>query len=104
MVFNFCALLVKSNDVVQKNISPFQWFDNVPLRFLIFDKRSKKFVSNPLSADTPMFVTHQLNAYEDAHGNLIADMITYNTAGPYLKALYRDYLLTRNHTTPITIS
>uniref|UniRef100_A0A914EAL4 Uncharacterized protein n=1 Tax=Acrobeloides nanus TaxID=290746 RepID=A0A914EAL4_9BILA len=97
-------MFVKSNDVVQKSISPFQWFDNVPLRFLIFDKRSKKFVSNPLSADTPMFVTHQLNAYEDAHGNLIADMITYNNADPYLKDLYRDYLLTRNQVDPNTVS
>lgn len=32
-----------------------------------------------------MFVTHQLNAYEESEGTLIADMVVYDSHDPYVK-------------------
>ena len=45
-------------------------------RFLIFNKKSKKFVTQkPIEANSAMFISHQLNAYEIVGENLVADMV-----------------------------
>uniref|UniRef100_A0A915DB20 Methyltransferase FkbM domain-containing protein n=1 Tax=Ditylenchus dipsaci TaxID=166011 RepID=A0A915DB20_9BILA len=38
------------------------------------------------------FITHQLNAYESLEGNIIADMIVYDSHDPYVKYFYTDFL------------
>lgn len=42
-----------------------------------------------------MFVTHQLNAYEESDGTLIADMIVYDSHDPYVKYFYTDFLISQ---------
>ncbi|RCN42157.1 hypothetical protein ANCCAN_11899, partial [Ancylostoma caninum] len=52
------------------------FYDMVPLRFLIFNKKTKQFaVEQPLEVFPSMFITHQLNAYDSPDGNIVADMV-----------------------------
>jgi carotenoid cleavage dioxygenase-like enzyme len=49
---------------------------DVPVRFLIFDKIQKRFLTEePIEADMASFITHQFNAYEEDDGTIVADMI-----------------------------
>ncbi|KAI6241616.1 hypothetical protein M3Y99_00322000 [Aphelenchoides fujianensis] len=69
------------------------FYDMVPMRFLIFEKKSKKWMTQkPFEVFPSMFVTHQLNAYEDSDGSVIADMIVYDSHDPYVKYFYTDFL------------
>ncbi|KIH54798.1 hypothetical protein ANCDUO_15054, partial [Ancylostoma duodenale] len=52
------------------------FYDMVPLRFLIFNKKTKQFaMEQPLEVFPSMFITHQLNAYDSPDGNIVADMV-----------------------------
>ncbi|CAD5222417.1 unnamed protein product [Bursaphelenchus xylophilus] len=72
------------------------FYDMVPMRFLIFDKNTKQWITQkPFEVFPSMFVTHQLNAYEDTNGNLVADMVVYDSHDPYVKYFYTDFLTSR---------
>lgn len=48
------------------------------LRFLVFNKRTKQFMTTkPLEVFPSMFVTHQLNAFDAADGTISADMVRF---------------------------
>ncbi|CAI4223079.1 unnamed protein product [Auanema sp. JU1783] len=67
--------------------------DMVPIRFLIFNKKTKQFsTQKPLEVFPSMFVTHQLNAFEKPDGNIVADMVVYDSPDPYMKYFYTDFL------------
>ncbi|KAI3413938.1 hypothetical protein GPALN_011411 [Globodera pallida] len=69
------------------------FYDMVPMRFLVFDKRTNSWVTQkPLEVFPSMFVTHQLNAFEDLEGNIVADMVVYDSHDPYVKYFYTDFL------------
>ncbi|KAL3068462.1 hypothetical protein niasHT_030753 [Heterodera trifolii] len=69
------------------------FYDVVPMRFLVFDKRTNSWLTQkPLEVFPSMFVTHQLNAFEDSEGNIVADMIVYDSHDPYVKYFYADFL------------
>ncbi|GMR63019.1 hypothetical protein PMAYCL1PPCAC_33214, partial [Pristionchus mayeri] len=69
------------------------FYDMVPMRFIIFNKKTLSFMtSKPLEVFPSMFVTHQLNAYENMDGTLTADMVVYENHDPYVKYFYTDFL------------
>ncbi|CAI5454457.1 unnamed protein product [Caenorhabditis angaria] len=69
------------------------FYDMVPMRFLIFNKKTLEFTTQkPLEVFPSMFVTHQLNAFEAEDGNLVADMVVYDSHDPYIKYFYTDFL------------
>ncbi|KAI6235749.1 hypothetical protein M3Y95_00084400 [Aphelenchoides besseyi] len=69
------------------------FYDMVPMRFLIFEKKTKTWITQkPFEVFPSMFVTHQLNAYEDSDGSVIADMVVYDSHDPYVKYFYTDFL------------
>ncbi|GMT35793.1 hypothetical protein PFISCL1PPCAC_27090, partial [Pristionchus fissidentatus] len=69
------------------------FYDMVPMRFMIFNKKTKAFMtSKPLEVFPSMFVTHQLNAYENMDGTITADMVVYENHDPYVKYFYTDFL------------
>ncbi|EGT43206.1 hypothetical protein CAEBREN_11287 [Caenorhabditis brenneri] len=69
------------------------FYDMVPMRFLIFNKKTLEFTTQkPLEVFPSMFVTHQLNAFEADDGNLVADMVVYDSHDPYVKYFYTDFL------------
>ncbi|EYC34593.1 hypothetical protein Y032_0001g485 [Ancylostoma ceylanicum] len=69
------------------------FYDMVPLRFLIFNKKTKQFaMEQPLEVFPSMFITHQLNAYDSPDGNIVADMVVYDSHDPYVKYFYVDFL------------
>uniref|UniRef100_A0A8R1HX03 Uncharacterized protein n=1 Tax=Caenorhabditis japonica TaxID=281687 RepID=A0A8R1HX03_CAEJA len=69
------------------------FYDMVPMRFLIFNKKTLEFTTpKPLEVFPSMFVTHQLNAFEAEDGNLVADMVVYDSHDPYVKYFYTDFL------------
>ncbi|CAJ0949347.1 unnamed protein product, partial [Mesorhabditis belari] len=69
------------------------FYDMVPMRFLIFNKKTKEWVTpKPLEVFPSMFVTHQLNAFESPDGTITADMVVYDSHDPYVKYFYTDFL------------
>ncbi|VDO60603.1 unnamed protein product [Heligmosomoides polygyrus] len=82
------------HDNIQKGgLWGMDFYDMVPLRFLIFNKKTLEFSSKePLEVFPSMFVTHQLNAYDSPDGNIIADMVVYDSHDPYVKYFYTDFL------------
>ncbi|CAB3400403.1 unnamed protein product [Caenorhabditis bovis] len=69
------------------------FYDMVPMRFLIFNKKTFEFTTpKPLEVFPSMFITHQLNAFEAEDGNLVADMVVYDSHDPYVKYFYTDFL------------
>ncbi|VDM59252.1 unnamed protein product [Angiostrongylus costaricensis] len=69
------------------------FYDMVPLRFLIFNKRTRVFsTEKPLEVFPSMFVTHQLNAYNAPDEIIIADMVVYDSHDSYTKYFYTDFL------------
>jgi len=64
---------------VSRNQSNFLEFaEDVPIRFLIFDKIQKRFITEqPIVAHTAGFMSHQFNAYEEEDGTIVADMMGY---------------------------
>lgn len=69
------------------------FYDMVPMRFLVFNKKTNEFVTEkPLEVFPSMFVTHQLNAFENPDGTLVADMVVYDSHDPYVKYFYTDFL------------
>ncbi|PIO73032.1 retinal pigment epithelial membrane protein [Teladorsagia circumcincta] len=86
--------LSNGHDNIQKGgLWGMDFYDMVPLRFLIFNKKTRQFSSEePLEVFPSMFVTHQLNAYDSPDGNIIADMVVYDSHDPYVKYFYTDFL------------
>ncbi|VDO70789.1 unnamed protein product [Haemonchus placei] len=82
------------HDNIQKGgLWGMDFYDMVPLRFLVFNKKTREFSSKePLEVFPSMFVTHQLNAYDSPDGNIIADMVVYDSHDPYVKYFYTDFL------------
>jgi len=77
VVFNPCILLLgpKAKEV---SFEQMYYFDkNANVKFLIFDKRSKEFLT-PIEYEKAQFISHQFNAYEISDRILVADMITYD--------------------------
>ncbi|CAJ0569108.1 unnamed protein product, partial [Mesorhabditis spiculigera] len=69
------------------------FYDMVPMRFLVFNKKTKEWVTpKPLEVFPSMFVTHQLNAFDSPEGNIVADMVVYDSHDPYVKYFYTDFL------------
>ncbi|KAE9555105.1 hypothetical protein FO519_001680 [Halicephalobus sp. NKZ332] len=72
------------------------FYDMVPMRFLVFNKKTMEFVTQkPMEVFPSMFVTHQLNAFENPDGTLVADMVVYDSHDPYVKYFYTDFLTTQ---------
>uniref|UniRef100_A0AC34GQ50 Uncharacterized protein n=1 Tax=Panagrolaimus sp. ES5 TaxID=591445 RepID=A0AC34GQ50_9BILA len=72
------------------------FYDMVPMRFLVFNKKTGEFTTQkPLEVFPSMFVTHQLNAFENPDGTLVADMVVYDSHDPYVKYFYTDFLTTQ---------
>ncbi|VDL70728.1 unnamed protein product [Nippostrongylus brasiliensis] len=86
--------LTGGHDNIQKGgLWGMDFYDMVPLRFLIFNKKTREFsTKQPLEVFPSMFVTHQLNAYDSPDGNIVADMVVYDSHDPYVKYLYTDFL------------
>lgn len=77
------------SDIMPPN--PDMFYRDVPLRFLVFNKRTKKFeTSKPLEAYPAMWISHQFNAFEKPDGTLIADMIAYDRGNIYSRELNAD--------------
>uniref|UniRef100_A0A914CX00 Uncharacterized protein n=1 Tax=Acrobeloides nanus TaxID=290746 RepID=A0A914CX00_9BILA len=95
ILFNPCDSPANPNATIQApDLNGMVFFENVGIRFLIFDKRNKSFITQtPLETKSAMYVTHQLNAYEINDDLLVADMIPYPNDGPYSEYMYRDFLL-----------
>lgn len=55
----------------------FDWDQSTSVVFLLFDKKSKKFLE-PIESKTPQFFTHQFNSYESAENEVITDLIAYD--------------------------
>ncbi|KAK0396793.1 hypothetical protein QR680_001859 [Steinernema hermaphroditum] len=69
------------------------FYDMVPMRFLVFNKKTGEWsTQKPLEVFPSMFVTHQLNAFENPDGTIYADMIVYDNNDPYVKYFYTDFL------------
>uniref|UniRef100_A0A1I7Z3C5 Carotenoid oxygenase n=1 Tax=Steinernema glaseri TaxID=37863 RepID=A0A1I7Z3C5_9BILA len=69
------------------------FYDMVPMRFLVFNKRTGQWTTEkPLEVFPSMFVTHQLNAFENPDGTIYADMIVYDNNDPYVKYFYTDFI------------
>ncbi|VDD93969.1 unnamed protein product [Enterobius vermicularis] len=69
------------------------FYDMVPMRFLIFNKKLREWsTKKPLEVFPSMFVTHQLNAFDNPDGTISADMIVYDRHDPYVKYFYTDFL------------
>lgn len=50
--------------------------NRIIFRFLIFNKKTHEWVTQkPLEVFPSMFVTHQLNAFENPDGTIVADMV-----------------------------
>ncbi|KAK6765229.1 hypothetical protein RB195_025242 [Necator americanus] len=65
------------------------FYDMVPLRFLLFNKKTREFaMEQPLEVFPSMFITHQLNAYDSPDGNIIADMETIAADFPQINHKY----------------
>lgn len=78
VVFNPCIVLKgpRSPEVTFSQLYKFN--KDTQVTFLVFDKRSKKFVSTlKFDAKLPQFISHQFNAYEVSDKVLVADMIGY---------------------------
>uniref|UniRef100_A0A914DER2 Uncharacterized protein n=1 Tax=Acrobeloides nanus TaxID=290746 RepID=A0A914DER2_9BILA len=72
------------------------FYDMVPMRFLIFNKKTRDWITQkPLEVFPSMFVTHQLNSFENPDGTVVADMIVYDSHDPYVKYFYTDFLTTQ---------
>ncbi|TMS36412.1 hypothetical protein L596_003581 [Steinernema carpocapsae] len=58
------------------------FYDMVPMRFLIFNKKTGQWsTQKPLEVFPSMFVTHQLNAFENPDGTIYADMVSDSPRG-----------------------
>jgi carotenoid cleavage dioxygenase-like enzyme len=48
-------------------------------RFLIFNKKTRDWITQkPLEVFPSMFVTHQLNSFENPDGTVVADMVFFH--------------------------
>ena len=53
--------------------------NNLPLRFMVFDKKQKTWLSpKPIEFTSPQFPSHQWNAYNIDQNTIVADMIVYD--------------------------
>jgi len=79
IVFNPCTLL-KGPKSVDVTFGQFYKFNkDTRVQFMVFDKRKKEFLKSTLVYDkSPMFFSHQFNAYELSDTVLVADMIGYS--------------------------
>ncbi|KAH7719753.1 Protein F49E10.2 a [Aphelenchoides avenae] len=69
------------------------FYDMVPMRFLVFNKEDRTWITQkPMEVFPSMFVTHQLNAFENPDGTVTADMVVYESHDPYVKYFYTDFL------------
>lgn len=79
VVFNPCSLLKGPKSPETKFGSFYKWNQETKVTFLVFDKRSKKFLDTPIIyKGLPQFISHQFNAYEISETKLVADMIGYS--------------------------
>jgi len=87
LVFRTCQLIkpfsyIPENETV---FDPFQrnfWFDwdqKAPVVFLLFDKRSKKFLK-PIEHPSPQFFSHQFTSYEFDNDQVNVDIIGFDFA------------------------
>jgi len=85
---NPCELLKKREEITLKSLYRFD--KNAPVTFLIFDKRTKKFLPPIKYDEQAHFISHQFNAYELSEDVIVADMITYDDF--VYEAVYVDML------------
>uniref|UniRef100_A0AC35U8D3 Carotenoid oxygenase n=1 Tax=Rhabditophanes sp. KR3021 TaxID=114890 RepID=A0AC35U8D3_9BILA len=81
------------NGIQKGGLWGMDFYNMVPVRFLIFNKKTFKWTTEkPLEVFPSMFISHQLNAYEAEDGILVADMIVYDSHEPYIKYFYSSFL------------
>lgn len=69
------------------------FYNMAPVRFLVFNKKTSEWITKKaLEVFPSMFISHQLNAYENKNGQIICDMIVYDTHNPYVKYYYSTFL------------
>uniref|UniRef100_A0A0N5BYQ1 Carotenoid oxygenase n=1 Tax=Strongyloides papillosus TaxID=174720 RepID=A0A0N5BYQ1_STREA len=86
-------LEINSDGIRRGGLWGMDFYNMAPVRFLVFNKKTLEWITKkPLEVFPSMFISHQLNAYEDDEGRLICDMIVYDTHDPYVKYFYSTFL------------
>uniref|UniRef100_A0A0N5A412 Carotenoid oxygenase n=1 Tax=Parastrongyloides trichosuri TaxID=131310 RepID=A0A0N5A412_PARTI len=84
---------INSDGIRRGGLWGMDFYNMVPARFLVFNKKTLNWTTEkPLEVFPSMFISHQLNAYENKDGHIVADMIVYDNHDPYVKYFYSTFL------------
>ncbi|CEF60755.1 Carotenoid oxygenase family-containing protein [Strongyloides ratti] len=84
---------INSDGIRRGGLWGMDFYNMAPVRFLVFNKKTSEWITKKaLEVFPSMFISHQLNAYENKDGQIVCDMIVYDNHDPYVKYFYSTFL------------